>query len=418
MFARKTGIVVRCLGDAVVAVLPAARVGEPVAIRLANGAELRADVTDVARGRVRLAPTGATRGIAVGDRVVSDGGPGRVGLGSALLGRAVDGNGTPLDGKPAPPMDDRTRAEARTGPTPPGERRAVTIPFETRIPALDAFLTAGRGARIGIFGPPGAGKSSLLEAIVAGARADAIVLALVGERGREAQRWIAVTDARATVVCATSDCAADERVAAADLAMRQAERLRERGLHVLLVVDSLARLVTALRERRAASREPVGRGGYPAGVWTDLARYLERAGNVGIGSITMFATVLSEGSDENDPLSEAARSFLDGHIVLSSMLARAGRFPAIDILASTSRTMADVVDADHARAAADVRAALALLAESRDARDLGLLTAPGPALAAAVAADDAIESFVRSHVPAAFARTRATLLALAASCGR
>jgi type III secretion protein N (ATPase) len=219
-------------------------------------------------------------------------------------------------------------------------------------------------------------------------------------------------------VCATSDGAAVERVAAADLAMRQAEHLRARGLHVLLIVDSLARLVTAFREGRATSREPVGRGGYPAGVWTDLARYLERAGNVGSGSITMFATVLSEGSDENDPLSEAARSYLDGHIVLSSTLARAGRFPAIDVLASTSRTMADVVDAQHARAAADVRAALALLTESRDARDLGLLTAPGPALAAAVAADDAIESFVRSRVPATFARTRATLIALAVSCGR
>ena len=245
-----------------------------------------------------------------------------------------------------------------------------------------------------------------------------MVLALVGERGREAQRWLERIDARTTIVCATSDRSASERLRAADVAMSQAETLRARGLHVLLVIDSLARLVAANRERRTALREPVGRGGYPAGVWADLARYLERAGNDARGSITLFATVLSDGADERDPLSEAARSLLDGHIALSATLAGAGRFPAVDVLASASRTMSAVVDADHLREAARVRAALALLAETKDVRELGLGTSFDPDLAAAVAAEPHLEAFLRSSHPAPFASTRADLRAVAALVGR
>ncbi len=410
MIARSTGHVVRCLGDAIVAVLPAVRVGDEVVIRVPESAPLRAGVTAVARGRAWLSPAGSTRGVGVGDRVECLDRTERPATGLALLGRAIDAAGSPLDG--GPPLPDP--AVSRAGATPePGERAPVVVPFVTGIAALDALLVTGRGARVGIFGPPGAGKSSLLEALVVGADADAVVVALVGERGREAERWLDRIDARMSLVCATSDRSAPERVRAAEVAMLQAETLRGRGLHVLLVVDSLARLVAAFRERRAAAREAVGRGGYPPGVWSELARYLERAGNAGAGSITLFATVLSEGSDERDPLSEAARSYLDGHVALSPALARAGRFPAVDVLGSASRTMGDVVDAGHLRCASRVRAALALLAETKDSRDLGMLALPGPALAAALEAEPAIEALLRSRVRTRFPETQASLRAVA-----
>ena len=204
---------------------------------------------------------------------------------------------------------------------------------------------------------------------------------------------------------------------AAEVALTHAQVLRDRGLHVLLILDSLARYAGAVRELRTALGEPVGRGGYPPAVWAQTARYLEGAGNAARGSITLLATVLSDGDDEREPLSEAARSLLDGHIALSSELARAGRFPAIDVLASTSRTMRDVVSADHARAAARVRAALALLAETSDARAVGLAERNDPALDAALRAETALGSFLQHGEPSTFTRSYAALHEVAALLG-
>lgn len=198
--------------------------------------------------------------------------------------------------------------------------------------------------------------------------------------------------------------------------MAQACALRERGLHVLLVVDSLARYAAALREQRVAIGEPVGRGGYPPSVWADLARFLERAGTAARGSVTLLATVLSDGSDEREPLSDAARSLLDGHVALSSDLARAGRFPAIDVLASASRTAQNVVSAAHAVEAASLREALALLERTRDARDVGLAAIDG-ALRRAVDAEFALDAFLRQRGSAAPEATLAALHALAGSLG-
>jgi type III secretion protein N (ATPase) len=279
---------------------------------------------------------------------------------------------------------------------------------------LDGLLTIGRGARIGFFGAPGAGKTTLLETIAAGGRGDAVVVALVGERGREAQAWCERIDRRTTIVCATSDRSASERVRAADVAMTQAQRLRDAGLHVVLIVDSLARYAGALREQRSGCGEPVGRGGYPASVWAELARYLERAGNGRHGSITLLATVLSDGADEREPLSEAARSLLDGHVALSSALAQAGHFPAIDVLQSASRTMAAVVSSAHGTDARRVRAALALLAQTQDARALGLATDGDPALRSAVRAETALGAFLRQREPSAPQETVRSLRSLAA----
>jgi FliI/YscN family ATPase len=289
----------------------------------------------------------------------------------------------------------------------------VRTPFWTGVPAIDALLTIGRGARVGFFGAPGAGKTTLLEQIAAGAGGDAVVLALVGERGREAQAWFERLDRRSTIVCATSDRSAAERVRAAMVAMAQARLLRERGFHVVLILDSLARYAAALREQRVALGEPVGRGGYPPSVWAELARYLECAGNASQGSITLLATVLSDGSDDREPLSDAARSLLDGHIVLSGALARAGHFPAIDVLASASRTMDEAISASHAAGARCVRAALALLAESSDARAVGLAAAD-ERLRAAVAAEPALHAFLRQGGGAASADTLRTLRSVVA----
>lgn len=275
----------------------------------------------------------------------------------------------------------------------PAERVVIDTPLWTGVRALDALLTFGRGARIGIFGAPGSGKTTLIEAIVDGCEADAVVIALVGERGREAHGWIARCDARTSIVCATSDRSAQERADAALVAVAQARALRERSLHVLLVLDSLARTAAALRELASARGEATGRAGYAPSVFAELARLVEPAGATAGGSITLVATVLSDG-DERDPVSEAARSLLDGHVELSRALAQEGRFPAIDVLGSTSRTMERVVTPEHANAARNLRRVLALLARSEDARALGIVP-KDPASVAALAAEPRVEQLLR-----------------------
>ncbi|MBC5799060.1 MAG: EscN/YscN/HrcN family type III secretion system ATPase [Candidatus Eremiobacteraeota bacterium] len=412
MIVRHVGCVVRTLGETIVAALPGACIGNGVRVCSARGV-LAGEVAAVERSRVAIVPFGSLSGVAVGDRVEIDDAARAAPLGFAALGRALDAAGAALDGAGA--LRTRSVRVDRVGPE-PRERRGIREPFWTGVRALDGLLTIGRGARIGFFGAPGAGKTTLLESIATAARADAVVLALVGERGREAQAWIDRCDARTTIVCATSDRSASERVRAADVAMAQACLLRDRGLHVALIVDSLARYCAALREQRVALGEAVGRGGYPPSVWAALARFLECAGNAHDGSITVLATVLSDGADEREPLSDAARSLLDGHIMLSSALARAGHFPAIDVLGSASRTMDAVTDASHLADAGAVRAVLALLAESKDARDVGL-AAMTPALAAAVAAEPALMAFLRQGAPANPQEVRQELRAVAASLG-
>jgi ATP synthase in type III secretion protein N len=311
-------------------------------------------------------------------------------LGMAALGRALDVSGAPLDG--GDPIDGvRVRLDV-PAPLPP-QRRAILEPLWSGVRCIDALLTIGRGARTGIFGAPGAGKSILLETIVAGARADAVVIGLIGERGREAERWIAMRDERATVICATSDRSAEERTRGAEIVMAHASALASRGLHVLVVLDSLARYAYALREIAVRSGESVGRGGYPPSVFARVAQLVERAGAWATGSITMLATVLNDGEDR-DPVSEAARSLLDGHVQLAPHFAQAGRFPAIDVLRSASRTMDAVASPAHRRAATRVRAALARLEHCADARSLGIEPVDGPTRAA-IAAEDALERLQR-----------------------
>ena len=330
-------------------------------------------------------------------------------LGTCALGRALDANAQPLDG--GSPLHGR-RVSLDLPSISPSERSAVDMPFWTGVRAIDGLLTIGRGARVGIFGAPGAGKSTLLGSIVRGARADAVVVSLCGERGREARTWIDGVDARTTVICATGDRSAAERVQVAHVTFAHARALAERGLHVLVVFDSLARVAAALRERAVSRGESVGRGGYPPSVFAELARIVESAGAFRSGSITLLATVLNDG-DDRDPVSESARSLLDGHVQLSPALARAGRFPAVDVPASTSRTMGEVVTGEHARDARRVRAAVAHLARIDDARALGLEPVDDETRAA-LAAERAIDALLRQGTAPCDSRRTLSMLAEAA----
>ncbi len=398
------GAVTATHGALVEAALPTLCVGSGVRITTRSGRTIPARVTAIAGQRAMLAPFAAVEGIGVGDSVASDPSALDLTLGTACLGRAIDALGTPIDG--GPPTRGRTSRQVVLRAAPPAERRAVSDLFVTGVRAIDGPLAFGAGARIGIFGAPGCGKSTLLETIVAGSNADVSVIALIGERGREAERWLQTIGARTTLICATSDRSAAERLRAAHTAFAQADALRRRGLRVLLVVDSLARIASAARDIALATGEPAGRGGYPSSVFAVLAQLIETAGAFQTGSITLVATVLSDGPDPRDPVGEACRAALDGHVVLSERLAARGWFPAIDLPASASRTLGDVASSRHLEGARTLRGAVSLLDDTRDARGLGLDPGAGDAaVRRAVATEIEIAGFLRQSAPASFDST-------------
>jgi ATP synthase in type III secretion protein N len=367
--------------------VPNARVGDVV--RVGAGGEMLARIRELRESHAVATPLQSYAGIALGAPVCSDRAGEMLALGTCALGVAIDACGNVLHGR-AP---EGPRVQLRVQPRAPHERIPIERPFWTGMRAIDGLLTFGRGARIGIFGAPGCGKSTLIEQMLHGAGADAVVVALIGERGREAQRWIDAIDRRTTVVCATSDRPAIERVRAAAIAVAQADALCRRGLHVVVLLDSLARFSAALRELAVAAGESSGRGGYPASVFAEMAWLIETAGAFERGSITMIASVLDDG-DERDPVSDAARSLLDGHIALSTRLAAEAHFPAIDVLGSASRTMTAVATPQHLQDASTIRRAMSLLEQTRDARSLGIVP-DGEAARVAVAAETSLLAFLR-----------------------
>ena len=391
--------------------LPGAAVGELVEIHRRRGtATIHGTVRKINDGTARIAPHGEIEGVCRGDevRVLSTGFLAPVGL--HALGRAIDARGRVIDG--GDDMTARRKTIAFLRPS-PAQRVIPTAPLWTGIKTVDALLTIARGGRVGIFGVAGSGKSSLLAAMERGSVVDASVVALIGERGREAREWLARLHPRMTIVCASSDRSAAERVAAATMAIAQANQLRELGLDVLLILDSLARLAAAIREVAVACGEPVGRGGFPASVCAELARFVEAAGATSVGSITLAATVLSDENSDRDTVAEIARSLLDGHITLSLAHVHAGRYPAIDVSLSASRLMHGVIERDHANDAAIVRRAICALKDSMDARSLGLPQA-NPQVRAAQRCEAEIEEFQRQEVePVPAARTWRDLHALA-----
>jgi type III secretion protein N (ATPase) len=334
--------------------------------------------------------------------------------GDAMLGRVLDGLGRPFDGGP-PVLGELVPVDR----DPPAalERRPVTARFVTGVRAIDGLLTLGEGQRVGLFAGSGVGKSSLLGAIARNAQADVVVVALVGERGREVGEFLDRSlgpegRMKSVVVVATSDAAALERLRAAQVATAYAERFRDRGARVLLLVDSVTRFARAQREVGLAAGEPPARRGYPPSVFAMLPRLLERSGQSARGSITAIYTVLVEGGDMDEPVADEVRGILDGHIVLDRAIAARGRYPAIDVTTSLSRIMDVVVSAEHRDAARRLKAHVALYEAKRDLLTLGAyVKGTDRDLDEAVARMPRIDSFLRqdAHESSAIEATETAL---------
>jgi flagellum-specific ATP synthase len=365
------GTVVRATGLLVEALLPRVPVGTACEIRANDGGLVQAEVVGFQGGTARLMPLSEIHGVAEGCDVIPRAAADRIAVGDELLGRVVDGALRPVDGGPPPLLHHRTALHAT--PPPALQRRRVAQPLSLGIRSIDACLTVGEGQRMAIMAGPGVGKSVLLGMLARSAQADAVVVALVGERGREVREFIerdlGSGLSRSVVVVATSDESALKRLRAAMSATAVAEHFRAEGKKVLLLMDSLSRMAMAQREIGLAAGEPPTTKGYPPSAFALLPRLVERAGNdAGRGSITAFYTVLAEGDDTTaDPIADAARATLDGHIVLARRLAESGHFPAVDILASVSRVMSDIVSPAHRELAREARE---ILSAYRDAADL------------------------------------------------
>lgn len=394
---RVEGRVSAVVGQSVRASLPRARLGDAVEIRPRAGDALLASVVGFGTDEVVLAPFGSLTGLSVGDAVVSTGALPSVIVGESLVGRVLDGLGRPFDG--GPPVTGARRPLAATPPHPLARAR-IAQPLVTGVRALDGLLTLGVGQRVGLFAGSGVGKSTLLGQIARGSSADVVVVNLVGERGREVREFLedalsAEGRARSVVVCATSDESALVRKTSAYVATAIAEHFRDEGRSVLLLVDSVTRFARAAREVALAAGEPPARRGYPASVFAELPVLLERSGQGARGSITAIYTVLVEGSDMEEPIADEVRGILDGHVVLDRALATRGRYPAIDVLASVSRTMPAVVSRAHLEDAARLRTLLGAYEAKRDLVMLGAYGRGGDAtLDAALERMPAIERFL------------------------
>jgi flagellum-specific ATP synthase len=366
---------------------------------LCPGTVLEAEVVGFSEGRLVLMPEGPIEGLRLGARVQPLGDAASVAVDGQLLGRVLDGSGHFLDGAPAPRC---THLQSLRGTSiNPLLRRPIAEPLDVGVRAINALLTLGKGQRIGLFAGSGVGKSTLLGMMTRHTEADVIVVALVGERGREVREFVEEILgkqglARAIVVATPADYPPLMRVHGAWRATAIAEHFRSQGLDVLLLMDSLTRFAQAQREIGLAVGEPPVSKGYPPSVFSLLPALVERAGNAERGSITAVYTVLVEGDDHSDPIADAARAILDGHIVLSREVADSGLFPSIDIEASVSRAMLNIVDATQL---AVTRALKELYSTHRRNRDLIALGAyergSDPKIDRAIAAHEPLRDFLR-----------------------
>ncbi len=353
---------------------PAAAVGDFCEIRSDGGRSVRAQVVGFRDGRVLLMPLEETGGIQFGDTVIARAEAARVEVGPGLLGRVLDGFGKPMDGGPG--IDAEASYDLYATPPGPLEREHITEPLVTGIRAIDGVMPLGRGQRLGIFGGSGVGKSTLLGAMSRHHSADVSVIALIGERNREVREFLEKELSeeglkRSVVVVATSDMPAPLRIRAAFVALAVAEYFRDKGNSVLLVMDSVTRLAMAQREIGLAAGEPPSQKGYTPSVFSLLPKIFERAGNFKTGSITGFFTVLVEGDDFNEPICDAVRAILDGHLILSRDLGAMGHYPAIDILQSVSRLASRVATPEQRDGGRKIRQALAEYRQSEDLINLG-----------------------------------------------
>ncbi|MCR3757826.1 flagellar protein export ATPase FliI [Clostridium felsineum] len=348
-------------------------VGEVCTIYNERNRPIQCEVVGFNEGHVILMPLGELEGISPGCRVVQTGIPLSVKCSENLLGKVLDGLGMPLRGEE---IEGGVLYALDREPPDPLKRRRIKNSIETGVRAIDGFLTCGEGQRVGIFAGSGVGKSTTLGMIAREAKADINVIALIGERGREVLDFIEKDLGeegmkRSVIVCATSDKPALVRLKGAFTATAIAEYFRDKGKKVILMMDSVTRFAMAQREVGLATGEPPATKGYTPSVFAKLPRLMERSGMAEKGSITAFYTVLVDGDDFNEPIADAVRSILDGHIVLSRSLAAQNHYPAIDVLSSVSRLMSEIADNDHKKAAGLARDLLAEYKKNEDLINIG-----------------------------------------------
>jgi len=364
--------------------------------------QIMAEAVGFTDEHVLLMPLGEMQGVAPGCVVEALGRDVSIGVSDELLGRVVDGLGNPIDGKGPIEVAEYRSLEAQ--PPSPLARRPIEQIISTGVRAIDGVLTCGKGQRIGIFAGSGVGKSMLLGMIARYTSADVNVIALVGERGREVRLFIErdlgeEALRRSVVVAVTSDQPALLRLKAAFTASAIAEYFRDKGLDVMLLLDSITRVAMAQREVGLAAGEVPATRGYTPSVYAMLPRLLERSGMAACGSITAFYTVLVEGDDMNEPVADMVRSILDGHIVLSRSLAQRGHYPAIDVLASLSRVMVDIVPREHFKLANRVREVLATYREAEDLINIGAyVKGSNPRVDYALEIIDKVNDYLRQDI--------------------
>lgn len=371
------GRLTRMVGLTIEAVGCQIAIGGRCLIGTVDGGEVEAEVVGFSGNSLYLMPVGSTQGLAPNARVVPTRRGCEAGVGPALLGRVLDAKGAPLDGKGPLSCDQRV---ALTGqPVNPLSRGSIQEPLDVGVRSINALATVGRGQRIGLFAGSGVGKSVLLGMMTRYTNADVTIVGLIGERGREVKEFVQNTLGKeglqkAVVIAAPADQPPLMRLHGAWLATAVAEYFRDQGLKVLLLMDSLTRVAQSQREIALAVGEPPATKGYPPSVFAKIPQLVERAGcgdaQTG-GSITAFYTVLTEGDDHNDPIADAARAILDGHVVLSRQIAEAGIYPAVDIETSISRLMQDVVDRESVLAARRFRQLYAIYQQNRDMISVG-----------------------------------------------
>lgn len=417
---RWRGQVLESLGQTIESAGPMASVGECCEIAGREGRAHLAEVIGFRGSNVLAMPVETTEGIRFGDMVTALGVRPEIEVGPALMGRVLNALGEPIDDGRQPrgavslPLDGAVRS--------PLDRTSIREPLGTGIRAIDAMLTVGRGQRVGIFGGSGVGKSTLIGMMTRNTEADVTVVGLVGERGREVGEFLDSSlgvegRARSVVVVSTSDESPLKRMRAALAATTVAEYFAAQGKNVLLVLDSLTRFAMAAREIGLAAGEPPTAKGYTPSVFTRLARLVERAGQFRVGSITAFYTVLMEGDDQQDPLVDAVRSLLDGHVVLSRAMAAEGWYPPVQVLDSISRLMPAVAEQEHRAHAALVRKLMAVYARSEDLVRIGAYKPGSDAeLDRALSARDALRGFLtqKTHEQVSYADCVRGLAALAA----
>ncbi len=381
-----------------------APIGSLCQIETKTGKKIGAEVVGFAGGRVFLMPTGDTYGLEPGCRVIPLGTNSLAKVGFGLLGRVLNGAGEALDNKGLLDTDAKVYLSGET--INPLARKPIREPLDVGVRAINALFSVGRGQRMGLFAGTGVGKSILLGMMTRFTTADIVVVGLIGERGREVNEFVLkiLGDEgmkRAVVVASPADDSPLMRVHGALLATSIAEYFRDQGLEVLLLMDSLTRYAQAYREIALAIDEPPATKGYPPSVFAKLPQLVERAGNGDAegGSITAFYTVLAEGDDTNDPIADAARGVLDGHIVLSRDLAEAGHFPAIDIEASISRVMPDIVETEHLQLARELRKLYSVYQKNKDLISVGAYqTGSDPRIDRAIQKNQDIMEFLQQDM--------------------